>query len=90
MTITLSEFEDFHKSVELMKYLRAIPLEIIEFYLENSAGYTVKRSKIDGEKTVMVRPIHPPAEGEAKTRNLLNLIINYYVCPTASGGERLV
>lgn len=64
MTITLSEFEDFHKSVELMKYLRAIPLEIIEFYLENEHGYTVKRSESNGEKTVIVRPVRPLAEGE--------------------------
>ena len=62
MTITLSEFEEFHKSVELMKYLRSIPLEIIEFYLENEHGYIVKRSESDEEKTVIVRPACPPEQ----------------------------
>lgn len=64
MTITLAEFEEFHKSVELMKYLRSIPLEIIEFYLENEHGYIVKRSESDEEKTVIVRSSRPPEARE--------------------------
>ena len=64
MTITLAEFEEFHKSVELMKYLRSIPLKIIEFYLENEHGYIVKRSESDEEKTVIVRPSRPPEARE--------------------------
>lgn len=64
MTITLAEFENFRQSVELMQQLRSIPLEIIEFYLENEHGYVVKRSGSDEEKTVIVRPSSPPAEGE--------------------------
>jgi len=63
MTITLAEFEEFHKSVELMKYLRSIPLEVIEFYLENEHGYVVKKADLNEEATVIVRPACPPEKG---------------------------
>ncbi len=56
MPITLAEYEQFKKSVDLMNALRKIPLEIIEFYLENEQGYTVK-SAVDGlAKPEIIRP----------------------------------
>lgn len=63
MTITLAEFEEFHKSVELMKQLRVIPLEIIEYYLQNERGYVVKKADSNEEETVIVRPARQPDKG---------------------------
>ncbi len=63
MTITLAEFENFRQSVELMKQLRAIPLEIIEYYLQNEHGYVVKKADSNEEETVIVRPACPLDKG---------------------------
>ncbi len=64
MTITVAESEDFHNTMKLIRELRSIPLEIIEFYLENEHGYVVKKAESNDEKTVIVRPSRPPEEGE--------------------------
>ena len=64
MTITVAESEDFHNTMKLIRELRSIPLEIIEFYLENERGYVVKKAGSNDEKTVIVRPSSPPGEGE--------------------------
>ena len=64
MTITVAESEDFHNAMKLISRLRAIPLEIIEFYLESEHGYVVKKAESNDEKTVIVRPSSPPAEGK--------------------------
>ncbi|MDS4042449.1 MAG: hypothetical protein RKP20_14890 [Candidatus Competibacter sp.] len=64
MTITVAESEDFHNAIKLISKLRSIPLEIIEFYLENEHGYVVKKAESNDEKTVIVRPFSPPAERE--------------------------
>ncbi len=66
MPITLAEFEEFQKSVDSMKHLRSIPLEIIEFYLENEHGYIVRRSQSDEEKIVLVQPSRLPGEGKSE------------------------
>ncbi len=62
MTITLAEIEAFQKSVDAMKHLRAIPLEVIEFYLENEHGYVVRRPESSEEKTVISRPSDRPQQ----------------------------
>jgi hypothetical protein len=66
MTITLAEFEKFSKSIELLNKLRSIPLEIIEYYLENEHGYVVKKSESNEEKTVIVRPSRLPEDEEGQ------------------------
>ena len=66
MTITLAEFEKFSKSIELLNKLRSIPLEIIEYYLENEHGYVVKKSELSEEKTVVVRPFRLAEDGEGQ------------------------
>lgn len=66
MTITLTEFEKFSKSIELLNELRSIPLEIIEYYLENEHGYVVKKSESSEEKTVVVRPSRLSEDGEGQ------------------------
>ncbi len=62
MSITLTEYEQFKKSVDLMNALRKIPLEIIEFYLENEHGYTVRSVGEECEKPEIVRPAGPSGE----------------------------
>ncbi|HRX70748.1 MAG TPA: hypothetical protein P5329_06180 [Candidatus Competibacteraceae bacterium] len=56
MPLTISELEAFKNSVTFLTQLRAIPLPIIEFYLENECGYRIKEPDADEEKTVMIRP----------------------------------
>lgn len=59
MPITLAEYEQFKKSVDLMNALRKIPLEIVEFYLENEHGYTVRTPGEERATPEIVRPAGP-------------------------------
>ena len=41
MPLTIAEIEAFKNSVTFLNQLRAIPLPIIEFYLESECGYRI-------------------------------------------------
>ncbi|MCB1826511.1 MAG: hypothetical protein KDJ54_18815 [Candidatus Competibacteraceae bacterium] len=56
MTITVTELQRFKDSMVYLSQLRSIPLEVIEFYLENERGYIIKESEPGDEKTVVVQP----------------------------------
>ena len=60
MTMTISELEGFKNSMVFLAQLRAIPLEIIEFYLENECGYLIRSSDSDEEKTIIIQPPSSP------------------------------
>jgi hypothetical protein len=59
MTITIAELKSFKNSMTFLAQLRAMPVEIIEFYMENECGYIIRKAEDDPEKTVMIQP--PPA-----------------------------
>ncbi len=56
MTITIAELQSFKDSMVYLSQLRSIPVEIIEFYLENERGYLIKESGPDDEKPMIVQP----------------------------------
>ncbi|MFO7640749.1 MAG: hypothetical protein R6X17_05650 [Candidatus Competibacteraceae bacterium] len=56
MTITIAELQRFKDSMIFMTQLRSMPIEVIEFYLENERGYLIKESGPDDEKPVIVQP----------------------------------
>lgn len=56
MTITVAELQRFKDSMVYLSQLRSIPLEIIEFYLENERGYIIEEFESGDEKTVIVQP----------------------------------
>lgn len=60
MTMTISELEGFKNSMAFLAQLRAIPLELIEFYLENESGYFVRESDQDEEKPIIIQPPSSP------------------------------
>lgn len=62
MTMTIAELQGFKNSMTFLAQLRAIPLQIIEFYLENECGYIIKGVRSDEEKIVMIPPSCPPNE----------------------------
>ncbi len=56
MTITIAELQRFKNSMVYLSQLRSIPVEIIEFYLENERGYLVKESDAGDGKTIVIQP----------------------------------
>ena len=56
MTITIAELQRFKDSMIFMTQLRSMPIEVIEFYLENERGYLIKAPESDDEKPVIVQP----------------------------------
>ena len=56
MTMTITELQRFKDSMIFMTQLRSMPIEVIEFYLENERGYLIKEPESEGEKTVIVQP----------------------------------
>lgn len=56
MTITIAELQRFKDSMVYLNQLRSIPVEIIEFYLENERGYLVKEADSGDGKTVVIQP----------------------------------
>lgn len=60
MTITIAELQRFKDSMVYLSQLRSIPVEIIEFYLENERGYLIKAPESGEEKTVLLQPPASP------------------------------
>lgn len=60
MTITIAELESFKNSITHLAQLRAIPLPIIEFYLENECGYRIQEASAGEEKPLLIQPAYPP------------------------------
>ena len=56
MTITIAELQRFKDSMIFMTQLRSMPIEVIEFYLENERGYLVKEADSGDGKTVVIQP----------------------------------
>ncbi|HRF43304.1 MAG TPA: hypothetical protein PLD30_03555 [Candidatus Competibacteraceae bacterium] len=46
MTMTIAELVKFQKPMTFLTQLRAIPLPVIEFYLENEHGYILEESAL--------------------------------------------
>jgi hypothetical protein len=60
MTITIAELQRFKDSMIFMTQLRSMPIEIIEFYLENERGYLIKAPESGEGKTVLLQPPASP------------------------------
>ncbi|QQS55216.1 MAG: hypothetical protein IPM89_05235 [Candidatus Competibacteraceae bacterium] len=58
MTITIAELENFKNSVVFLNQLRSMPLEVIEFHLENEYGYIIDKSSSIAKKTAAIQTDH--------------------------------